>query len=191
MKVSIVDTSPVLAGSTAVEAFRTTRQLAELADRAGYSRYWLSELHGVPTNAGAAPEVGVAAVASGTRNLRVGSGGVLLNHRSPYRVAETFVQLHAMFPGRIDLGFGRASSGRLIDFALQHYRSQVLEDESYEGKIVEMMHWFDGFDDDHPLRRCRSKPASPGGRSRGSSARPPSVRCWPGASGCAIASPHS
>jgi luciferase family oxidoreductase group 1 len=151
MKVSIVDTSPVLAGSTAVEAFRTTRQLAELADRAGYSRYWLSELHGVPTNAGAAPEVGVAAVASGTRNLRVGSGGVLLNHRSPYRVAETFVQLHAMFPGRIDLGFGRATSGPLIDFALQHYRSQVLEEESYEGKIVELMHWFDGFDDDHPF----------------------------------------
>src|SRR3954451_14791278 len=74
MKISIVDTSPILAGSTAVEALRTTQQLAELADRAGYSRYWLSELHGVPTNAGTAPEVGVAAVASRTRNFRVGSG---------------------------------------------------------------------------------------------------------------------
>ena len=151
MKISIVDTSPVLADSTAVEAFQTTRELAELADLAGYSRYWLSELHGLPTNAGAAPEVGVAAIAARTSSLRVGSGGVLLNHRSPYRLAETFVQLHAMFPGRIDLGIGRATSGPLIDFALQHQRSVVLEEESYEDKLVELMHWFDGFDDDHPF----------------------------------------
>src|SRR5437588_10002380 len=106
LKVSIVDTSPVLAGSTAVEAFRTT---AELADHAGFSRYWLSELHGVPTNANTSPEVAVAAVASRTSNLRVGSGGVLLNHRSPYRVAEPFLPLHAMFPGGIDSGVGRAT----------------------------------------------------------------------------------
>src|SRR5437870_102745 len=151
LKVSIVDTSPVLAGSTAVEAFRTTAELAALADQAGYSRYWLSELHGVPTNAGTAPEVGVTAVASRTSNLRVGSGCVLLNHRSPYRVAETFVQLHAMFPGRIDLGVGRATCGPLIDFALQHDRSGVLAEESYEGKIVELMQWFDGFHDRHPF----------------------------------------
>jgi hypothetical protein len=70
MKVSIVDTSPVRAGSTAVEAFRTTQELAELADRADYLRYWLSELHAVATTAGTAPEVGVAAVASRTSNLR-------------------------------------------------------------------------------------------------------------------------
>ena len=82
MNISIVDTSPVLAGSTAVEAFRTTVELAQLADQAGFSRYWLSELHGVLTNAGTTPEVAVAAVASKTSNLRVGSGGVLLNHRS-------------------------------------------------------------------------------------------------------------
>ena len=148
LKVSIVDTSPVLAGSTAVEAFRTTAELAELADHAGFSRYWLSELHGVPTNANTSPEVAVAAVASRTSNLRVGSGGVLLNHRSPYRVAETFLQLHGMFPGRIDLGVGRATSGPLIDFALQHSRSAVLSEESYEGKLVELLQWFDGFADD-------------------------------------------
>jgi luciferase family oxidoreductase group 1 len=134
MKISVVDTSPVLAGSTAVEAFRTTIELAQLADQAGYSRYWLSELHGVRTNAGTTPEVAVAAVASRTSNLRVGSGGVLLNHRSPYRVAETFLQLHAMFPGRIDLGIGRATSGRVIDCALQQTRSAVLPEENYEGR---------------------------------------------------------
>jgi len=153
MKISIVDTSPVLAGSTATEAFRTTVELAQLADRAGFSRYWLSELHGVVTNAGATPEVAVAAVASRTSNLRVGSGGVLLNHRSPYRVAETFLQLQAMFPGRIDLGIGRATSGQLIDFALQQTRSAVLVEENYEGQVVELLHWFDGFDDDHPFAK--------------------------------------
>jgi luciferase family oxidoreductase group 1 len=153
MKISIVDTSPVLAGSTAIEAFRTTVELAQLADQVGFSRYWLSELHGVLTNAGATPEVAVAAVASRTSNLRVGSGGVLLNHRSPYRVAETFLQLHAMFPGRIDLGIGRATSGRLIDFALQQTRSAVLPEENYEDRVVELLHWFDGFDDDHPFAK--------------------------------------
>src|SRR5205085_9173143 len=120
-------------------------RLAQLADQAGYSRYCLSELHGILTNAGTTPEV---AEASRTSRLRVGSGGVPLNHRSPYRVAETFLQLHAMFPGRIDLGVGRATSGTLIDFALQHSRSAVLSEESYEGKLVELLQWFDGFADD-------------------------------------------
>jgi luciferase family oxidoreductase group 1 len=153
MNISIVDTSSVLAGSTAVEAFRTPVELAQLADQAGSSRYWLSELHSVLTNAGATPEVAVAAVASRTSNLRVGSGGVLLNHRSPYRVAETFLQLPAMFLGRIDLGIGRATSGRLIDFALQQTRSAVLPEENYEGQVIELLHWFDGFDDDHPFAK--------------------------------------
>jgi Luciferase-like monooxygenase/Pirin C-terminal cupin domain len=96
MKISIVDTSPVLAGSTAVEAFRTRVELAQLADQAGFLRYWLSEVHGVLTNAGTTPEVAVAAVVSRTSSLRVGSGGILVNHRSPYRVAETFLQLHVI-----------------------------------------------------------------------------------------------
>jgi luciferase family oxidoreductase group 1 len=151
MKVSIVDTSPVLAGSTAVEAYQTSMELAELADQVGYSRYWMAELHGVPTNANASPEIAIAAVASRTSNLRVGSGAVLLNHRSPYRVAETFVQLNAMFPGRIDLGLGRATAGRLIDFALQRSRTAVAADDPYEDKVVELLQWFDGFDRDHPF----------------------------------------
>jgi len=93
----------------------------------------------------------VAAVSSRTSHLRVGSGGVLLNHRSSYRFAETFLQLHAMFRGRIDLGIGRATFGRLIDFALQQTRSAVLPEENYEDPVVEVVHWFDGFDDEHPL----------------------------------------
>jgi len=149
VKVSIVDMSPVLAGSTAVEALRTTVELAELADHAGFSRYWVGELHGLPTHAGTSPEVTIAAIASRTKNLRVGSGAVLLNHRSPYRVAETFLQLHAMFPGRIDLGLGRATSGPLIDLALQQSRAVLLAEQKYESKVVETLQWFDGFHEEH------------------------------------------
>lgn len=151
MNLSIVDTSPVLAGTTAVEAFATTAQLAELADEAGFSRYWLAELHGLPTNASATPEVSIAAIAAKTRHLRVGSGGILLNHRSPYRAAETFLQLHAMFPGRIDLGIGRATSGPRIDFALQESRSRATPDDSYDERLTELLQWLDGFAGGHPF----------------------------------------
>ena len=151
MKVSINDSSPIAAGSSAVDAFRTTRRLAELADQAGYHRYWLTELHGVPTNANASPEVAMAAVADDTTMLRVGSGAVLLNQRSPYRVAETFMQLHAMFPGRIDLGLGRATSGTVIDFALQQSRAGRSTAENYDEQVVELLRWFDGFEDSDPF----------------------------------------
>ena len=150
MKVSIVDTSPILAGSTATDAYQLTFDLAELADEIGYSRYWIAELHGIATNASTSPEIGIAAVASRTRNLRVGSGAVLFNHRSPYRVAESFVQLNAMFPGRIDLGLGRATAGPLVDRLLDPSRSAVADDP-YEGKLDELLQWFDGFADDHPF----------------------------------------
>jgi alkanesulfonate monooxygenase SsuD/methylene tetrahydromethanopterin reductase-like flavin-dependent oxidoreductase (luciferase family) len=113
----------------------------------------MAGLHGVRTNASTSPEIGIAAVASRTSNLRVGSGAVLFNHRSPYRVAETFVQLNAMFPGRIDLGLGRATAGPLIDFALQRSRTAVAADEPYEDKVAELLQWFDGFDDDHPFAK--------------------------------------
>ncbi|MGW1707722.1 MsnO8 family LLM class oxidoreductase [Streptomyces sp. NPDC002206] len=151
MKMSIVDTSPVLAGSTAAEAYKLTLDLAAQADQLGYSRYWIAELHGVPVNASTSPEIAIAAIASRTSNLRVGSGAVLLNQRSPYRVAETFVQLNAMFPGRIDLGLGRATAGPLLDFALQSSRQVVATPEPYDDKVVELLHWFDGFEDGHPF----------------------------------------
>lgn len=87
MKITIVDTSPVLVGSTAAEAYKLTFDLAAQADQLGYSRYWAAELHSVPTNASTSPEIAIVAVASRTSNLRVGSGAVLFNQRTPYRVA--------------------------------------------------------------------------------------------------------
>ncbi|WP_256259233.1 MsnO8 family LLM class oxidoreductase [Streptomyces mirabilis] len=151
MKMSIVDTSPVLAGSTAAEAYKLTFDLAAQADQLGYSRHWTAELHGVPTNAITSPEIAIAAIASRTSNLRVGSGAELFNQRSPYRVAETFVQLNAMFPGRIDLGLGRATAGPLRDLALQSSRQAVAAPEPYDDKVVELRHWFDSFEEGPPF----------------------------------------
>ncbi|MGW0770687.1 LLM class flavin-dependent oxidoreductase [Streptomyces sp. NPDC002076] len=82
---------------------------------------------------------------------RRGRGPDELNQRSPYRVAETFVQLNAMFPGRIDLGLGRATAGPLLDLALQSSRQAVATPEPYDDKVVELLHWFDGFEDGHPF----------------------------------------
>src|SRR5256884_480987 len=99
------------AGGTAQDAIRETLQLAEVADRLGYRRYWLAEHHNTGSVVSASPEILIGQVAARTRRLRVGSGGVMLNHYSPLKVAENFRMLEALFPGRIDLGIGRAPGG--------------------------------------------------------------------------------
>lgn len=161
MQLSIVDTSQVPAGQTAVEALAATAELARLADRLGYARYWLAEHHGAGRmNASSSPEVMIARVASVTGRIRVGSGGVLLNHHSAFRIAETFRLLHAMFPGRVDLGLGRATGGPVVDLALQRDRSRRLHLDDHGEQIVEVLAWLDrAFPDDHPFA---STPLFPG-----------------------------
>jgi luciferase family oxidoreductase group 1 len=111
MKIGIVDQSPVPTGGTAERALRDTLELARAADRWGYSRYWLAEHHSTNSFAGSAPEVLIPLVASATERIRVGSGGVLLPHYSPLKVAEQFRVMETLFPGRIDVGIGRAPGG--------------------------------------------------------------------------------
>ncbi|MCO5991937.1 MsnO8 family LLM class oxidoreductase [Actinoallomurus rhizosphaericola] len=152
MRLSILDATPVPEGSSAVEALRHSVELASLADEAGYLRYWVTELHGSPMQAGSTPEVAIARVAAGTRRIRVGSGAVLLNHRSAFRTAETFGQLHAMFPGRIDLGMGRATAGPVIDAALQIHPTRPRVAVDHEDQIGAVLAWLDqGFPADHPF----------------------------------------
>ncbi|WP_016909356.1 LLM class flavin-dependent oxidoreductase [Streptomyces xiaopingdaonensis] len=153
MELSIVDTSQVTEGGTAVDALRATGELAVLADRLGYARYWLAEHHGAGRlNASSSPEVMIARVASLTTGIRVGSGTVLLNHHSAFRIAETFRLLHSMFPGRIDLGIGRANGMPAVDLALQRERSELARYEDYGSQIVEVLTWFDGsWPDRHPF----------------------------------------
>jgi luciferase family oxidoreductase group 1 len=108
LRLSVLDQSPIRTGQTPGEAIRETLQLAQAADRLGYHRYWLAEHHSTPGLADAAPEILIAAVAAVTRRIRVGSGGVMLTHYSPLKVAEQFRMLETLHPGRIDLGIGRA-----------------------------------------------------------------------------------
>lgn len=111
IKLSILDQSHVRLDSNAHEALQETRQLAELADKLGFERFWVSEHHNIPSVAGTTPEVLIAYLAGQTKHIRLGSAGVMLPNHSALKVAENFRMLEALFPGRIDLGFGRAPGG--------------------------------------------------------------------------------
>lgn len=121
MRLSVLDQSPVRAGGRPADAVAETIALAKAAEALGYQRYWLAEHHGTDGLAGCAPEIMIARVASETHHMRIGSGGVMLSHYSPYKVAEMFRLLEVMFPGRIDLGIGRApGSDQLTAHALAY-----------------------------------------------------------------------
>jgi luciferase family oxidoreductase group 1 len=111
MRLSVLDQSVSLAGSSEDAAIRDTVSLAESCERLGYSRFWVSEHHGLPTIVGSAPEILMAAIAARTTTIRIGSAGVMLPHYSALKVAEQFRVLEALAPGRIDLGLGRAPGG--------------------------------------------------------------------------------
>jgi luciferase family oxidoreductase group 1 len=111
LKLSILDQSPAAAGGSHRAALAQTLELAQAADRLGYTRYWVAEHHSTAGFAGSAPEVLIAALAARTSRIRIGSGGVLLSHYSALKVAEQFRMLEALYPGRIDLGIGRAPGG--------------------------------------------------------------------------------
>jgi luciferase family oxidoreductase group 1 len=105
---SVLDLAPVPEGSDPGQALRNSRHLAQAAERLGYTRYWLAEHHNMPGIASAATAVAIGYVAEGTRRIRVGSGGIMLPNHAPLQVAEQFGTLEALYPGRIDLGLGRA-----------------------------------------------------------------------------------
>jgi luciferase family oxidoreductase group 1 len=143
MRLSVLDQSPIPEGSTAGDALRHTLDLARAADRLGYARYWLAEHHATPGLACASPEVMIGPVAAATTNLRVGSGGIMLPHYSPLKVAETFSMLSGLFPGRIDLGIGRApGSSAAVARALQRDRRLPLPDD-FPDQLTELLGYFE------------------------------------------------
>ena len=164
MKLSILDQSPVPSGFTPANALQNTIQLARAADSLGYERYWIAEHHAIETLASPAPEILIARVAAETFGLRVGSGGVLLPHYSPLKVAEVFRMLHALYPGRIDLGLGRApGSGGLEAFALQRERSKRLETSDFPEQLTELLAFLHhDFSPEHPFSRIKVSPEMPG-----------------------------
>src|SRR2546422_5085597 len=119
-RLSVLDQSPVRSGASPADAIRETLALARRCDELGYTRYWLAEHHSTPALAGSAPEVLIGQVAAVTSGIRVGSGGVMLQHYSALKVAENFRVLETLYPGRIDLGIGRApGSDQITARALQ------------------------------------------------------------------------
>src|SRR3954463_12313263 len=154
MKLSVLDQSPISEGMTGAGALRNTLDLAKLADELGFTRYWVAEHHGTPMLASASPEALIGPIAANTRNIRVGSGGVMLPHYSPLKVAESFSVLSGLFPGRIDLGIGRAAgTDPLTTFALQRDRRQAAPDD-FPQQLSELIALLD--DDipaDHPFAR--------------------------------------
>jgi luciferase family oxidoreductase group 1 len=162
MRLSVLDQTPVPEGTSRPDALRNTLDLAQLADRLGYHRYWLAEHHGLAL-AGPAPEVLAGPVAAATERIRVGSGGVMLPHYSPFKVAESFSLLAGLFPGRIDLALGRASgTDPLTTFALQRDRREVSPDD-FPQQLAELLAHYDGsMPPDHPFAKLgQSLPGSP------------------------------
>jgi luciferase family oxidoreductase group 1 len=166
MRLSVLDQSPIPEGSTGAEALRNTLDLARLCDELGYHRYWLAEHHGGVMLAGPSPEALVGPVAAATERIRVGSGGVMLPHYSPYKVAETFSVLSALYPGRIDLGIGRApGTDPLTTYALQRDRRQAAPDD-FPQQLSELLGYLeDALPANHPFARLGAtlpgRPESP------------------------------
>jgi luciferase family oxidoreductase group 1 len=154
----VLDQSPVRTGSSPAAAVQETLELAELADRLGYHRYWLAEHHATPGLAGSCPEVLIGPVAARTTGIRVGSGGVMLQHYSPLKVAEQFRMLETLFPGRIDLGVGRApGSDQRTARALRDG-----PDASFPQQVGELLAFLrDDVPAGHPLRGIHAMPGGP------------------------------
>ena len=129
MKLSVLDQAPITSGNTAADALKKAEELAILADELGYTRMWMAEHHGTNIFASSAPEVTAAHLAAKTKNLRIGTGGVMMMHYSPLKLAEVFKTLSAFSPGRIDFGVGRAPGGdNFATYALSEGRQPMTND---------------------------------------------------------------
>ncbi len=141
LRLSILDQSPIPEGLNAGDALRNSIDLARLADELGFTRYWVAEHHGSQGLACTSPEALIGPIAAATSRLRVGSGGVMLPHYSPLKVAETFSMLSGLYPDRIDLGIGRAAgTSPKVAFALQRDRRQAAPDD-FRDQLDELMNY--------------------------------------------------
>jgi len=164
LALSVLDQSPVRARGTAAQAFAETLELARTAERLGYRRYWVAEHHATEGLAGAAPEILVARVAAETSSIRVGSGGVMLSHYSPLKVAETFRVLETLYPGRIDLGIGRAPGSDALTARALQAGPGALPVEYFPTQVRDLLGYLgDGLPAEHPFARIHVTP-EPAGR---------------------------
>jgi luciferase family oxidoreductase group 1 len=157
---SILDLSPVSAGMSGPQALRNTLDLARFADTLGFTRYWVAEHHNLPAIASSAPDLMIGQIAAITKNMRIGSGGVMLPNHAPLMVAERFKVLEALFPGRIDLGLGRApGTDQATSYALRR-RQGISEEDDFLERFQELMLLETReFPDGHPFHNVWAMPA--------------------------------
>lgn len=159
---SLLDKSPIAPGASAADALRFTVALAQRAEQLGYRRFWVAEHHGATGFASSAPEIVVAHLLAHTSRIRVGSGGVMLQHYSPFKVAETFKLLAALAPGRVDLGVGKAPGGLpLTTRALQWFHDKATKPDfaAQLAALDAFLNW--GVAEDHPLAGALALPVPP------------------------------
>ncbi|MGD8478229.1 MAG: LLM class flavin-dependent oxidoreductase [Burkholderiales bacterium] len=162
MRLSVLDQSPIISGHSPAEAVRETVKLAQVVEKLGFHRYWLAEHHNMHGLADPCPEILLAAIGSATSRIRVGTGGVLLPYYSPAKVAEVFRMHEALFPGRVDLGIGRAPGGDMLTAKAINPISFYATDE-FPQQVVDLVDWLDNeLPDDHPFKRVRAMPTGPG-----------------------------
>jgi luciferase family oxidoreductase group 1 len=148
---SVLDLSPIVEGGTAAEAYRRTLDLARHAERWGYRRFWLAEHHNMPGIASAATAVLLAHVGGGTSTMRIGAGGIMLPNHAPLQVAEQFGTLASLFPGRVDLGLGRApGTDQAAAFALR--RTLHTNPDEFPRDVIEVMDFFREAQPGQPVR---------------------------------------
>src|ERR1043166_8105333 len=157
---SILDLSPVAAGSSGAVSLRNSLDLARLADDRGFTRYWVAEHHNLPSIASSAPDIMIGQIAAATERIRVGSRGVMLPNHAPLMVAERFKVLEALFPGRIDLGLGRApGTDPVTSYALRR-RQEVRSDDDFLERLQELILLESGaFPAGHPFHSVLAMPS--------------------------------
>ena len=160
MNISILDQSPIAEGETPEKAFEHTRELVQMAEKWGFHRFWVAEHHSTSGLAGSSPEILMSHLASVTTSIRIGSGGVLLPQYSPYKVAENFKVLEALFPGRIDLGIGRSpGGGNTIREALTDGNKKSMS--AFPRLLQEVQGFIDrSLPSDHPYASIKASPMS-------------------------------
>ena len=157
---SVLDLSPVTTATTGAQALRNSLDLAQRADRLGFVRYWVAEHHNMPSIASSAPDIMVGQIAAATARIRVGSGGVMLPNHAPLVVAERYKVLEGLFPGRIDLGLGRApGTDPVTSYALRRRQDDPNADDFLERFQELLLFEQGGFPEGHPFRNVRAMPA--------------------------------
>jgi luciferase family oxidoreductase group 1 len=161
LTLSVVDQSPIREGGTTSEALQETIKLAVAAESLGYQRYWVAEHHNLPNFAGTSPEMMVGQIAAHTKTIRVGSGGVMLSHYSPLKVAENFRILDALYPGRIDLGIGRAPGSDQLTAAALAFPGPPRTIERFPQQVNDVLGYLSGeMAGNHPFAMVQATPES-------------------------------